>query len=210
MFFVRGQWCATSVLWIVFSLTHSRYSILPVIFLNGILHLNVSKKSYTTKLFNDFVNDLLNFITLYCGPNSVLIIDNASVHHSEELWNIVKEWYAASSLTTQWASNTLTTAVCTSYTFLLICQISTPLRRLSYQSNHRFVWTVTICSQSWVVRRDWSLCYNLVCNVLSDTYEGCRLVPSCRLPFVDAKMYDNIHYLHIYSINNEKCFIHIV
>lgn len=61
-----------------------------MISLDGILHLNVFKKSYTVKSFNDFVDGLLNYMTLYSSLNSVLI-NNANIHHSEELQDIVEK-----------------------------------------------------------------------------------------------------------------------
>ncbi|KAJ3803683.1 hypothetical protein F5876DRAFT_19429, partial [Lentinula aff. lateritia] len=58
----------------------SRYSILPAISLSGVLYLDVYDHSVKAVDFNIFVNALLDQINPFPGPNSVIIMDNASIH----------------------------------------------------------------------------------------------------------------------------------
>ena len=63
-----------------------RWSILPAITINGYLAWEVYQDSFTTERFNRFIRqDLMPYMNAYPGPRSVLIMDNASIHHSEEL-----------------------------------------------------------------------------------------------------------------------------
>jgi len=66
-----------------------RYSILPALSLDGILHLDVEGRSYTAMMFNDFVNGLLDNTNPFPGRNSVVVMDNASIHKSVELEEMV-------------------------------------------------------------------------------------------------------------------------
>ena len=63
----------------------SRWSILPVLGINGFLHYEVFHRSYNTERFNDFIERLLPMMTLFPGPRSVLLLDNCRTHHSREL-----------------------------------------------------------------------------------------------------------------------------
>jgi hypothetical protein len=63
-FFIRGQ----------------KYSILPALSLDGILHLEVLDHSFSGKEFADFVEGVLNQMQPWPLPNSVLVMDNASIH----------------------------------------------------------------------------------------------------------------------------------
>ena len=66
-----------------------RYSILPALSLDGILHLDVEDRSYTAAMFNDFVDGLLDNMNPFPGRNSVAVMDNASIHKSPELEEMV-------------------------------------------------------------------------------------------------------------------------
>lgn len=69
----------------------SRYSILPGISLDGVLHLEVLPQSYTAETFLQFVDALLDRMNPFPQRNSVLVIDNASVHHSQALRAMVED-----------------------------------------------------------------------------------------------------------------------
>ena len=43
--------------------------------------------------FIDFIDVLLDNMSTYPGCNSVIIMDNASIHHSDGLWGFVEAWY---------------------------------------------------------------------------------------------------------------------
>jgi len=62
-----------------------RYSMLPALSLNGILHLDVREQSYTGASFNAFIDGLLDVMNPFPQKNSVIVMDNASIHKSEEL-----------------------------------------------------------------------------------------------------------------------------
>jgi len=65
------------------------YSILPALSLDGILHLDVQDSSYTTVTFNSFVDALLDNMNPFPGRNSVIVMDNASIHKSADLEQMV-------------------------------------------------------------------------------------------------------------------------
>lgn len=63
-----------------------RWSILPAITLEGYVAWRVYHGSFTTALFNEFIEQqLLPFMRPFPAPCSVLVMDNHSIHHSEEL-----------------------------------------------------------------------------------------------------------------------------
>ena len=61
-------------------MVYPRYSILPALSLDGILHLEVLDHSFSGKEFADFVEGVLNQMQPWPLPNSVLVMDNASIH----------------------------------------------------------------------------------------------------------------------------------
>ncbi|THU97005.1 hypothetical protein K435DRAFT_663402 [Dendrothele bispora CBS 962.96] len=73
-----------------FDLLSSRYSMLPALSLDGILHLEVKKKSYTSESFNAFIDTLLDNMNPFPQNNSVLIMDNASIRKSAELREMIE------------------------------------------------------------------------------------------------------------------------
>lgn len=73
-YFVRGQ----------------RYSVLPAISLDGVLHLDILTQSWTSDEFRLFVDILLDKMNPYPEKNSVLVLDNASVHHFDDLREMVE------------------------------------------------------------------------------------------------------------------------
>ncbi|TFK59245.1 hypothetical protein BDN72DRAFT_743395, partial [Pluteus cervinus] len=70
-----------------------RYSILPAISLSGVLHLDIITCSWPAVEFRKFIECLLDNMNPYPEPNSVLIMDNASAHHFEELRELVEARY---------------------------------------------------------------------------------------------------------------------
>ena len=63
---------------------------LPALSLDGILHLDVLDRSYTSQLFNEFVDGLLDNMNPFPARNSVLVMDNASIHKSLVLQQMVE------------------------------------------------------------------------------------------------------------------------
>ena len=59
--------------------------------LDGILHLAIQDRPYTAVQFNSFVEALLDTMNPFPQPNSVLMMDNVSIHKSQELRQMVEE-----------------------------------------------------------------------------------------------------------------------
>ncbi|KAF8979996.1 hypothetical protein BDQ17DRAFT_1218052, partial [Cyathus striatus] len=64
--------------------------VLPALSLDGVLHLDVIPCSWTAALFNGFIDGLLNNMNLFPGKNSVIVMDNASIHKSPNLRPLVE------------------------------------------------------------------------------------------------------------------------
>ena len=62
-----------------------RHQILPAYTQEGVLCSRVFKGSTDGAVFEDFIEQLLNHCRPYPEPNSVLVMDNASFHHSERI-----------------------------------------------------------------------------------------------------------------------------
>ncbi|KAH9028439.1 hypothetical protein EDB83DRAFT_2230031, partial [Lactarius deliciosus] len=65
--------------------------VLPTISLSGILHIDVLTRSWSGEEFKIYVEVLLDNMNPYPQSNSVLVMDNASLHHFEGLREIVEE-----------------------------------------------------------------------------------------------------------------------
>ena len=64
---------------------NKRYHILPAYTQDGILFSCIFQGSTDASLFEDFIEELLCHCGKYPGPNSVLVMDNASFHHSDRI-----------------------------------------------------------------------------------------------------------------------------
>lgn len=58
--------------------------------LDGILYLAIQDQPYTAIQFNSFIDALLDGMNPFPQPNSVIIMDNASIHKSAELREMVE------------------------------------------------------------------------------------------------------------------------
>ena len=58
----------------------TKYTILPALSLDGILHLEVVENAITGNIFHQFIQGLLPQMNEWPLPNSVLIVDNAVIH----------------------------------------------------------------------------------------------------------------------------------
>ncbi|KAJ8509197.1 hypothetical protein ONZ45_g8604 [Pleurotus djamor] len=75
-FFVRGQ----------------RYSILPILTLDGIITYDIIHGSVTSERFLKFLREFVMPLTNpYPGPRSILVLDNCAIHHSEEIRALVED-----------------------------------------------------------------------------------------------------------------------
>jgi hypothetical protein len=68
----------------------TRYSVLPALSLDGILHLKIVEGSFTGPLFQQFVCGLLDAMNPFPEPNSVLVMDNAAIHRSPNVREMVE------------------------------------------------------------------------------------------------------------------------
>jgi hypothetical protein len=62
-----------------------RYQILPAYAQDGILLTRVFRGSTDAAVFEDFIDELLHHCGRWPEPKSVLVMDNASFHHSERI-----------------------------------------------------------------------------------------------------------------------------
>ena len=74
-----------------FAFQGTKYSMLPALSLDGILHLVVLKNAITSEDFWQFVEGLLPHMNKWPLPNLVLIIDNAAIHKVEGICEMVEE-----------------------------------------------------------------------------------------------------------------------
>ena len=66
---------------------------LPALSLDGILWCKVVEGAFNTGSFNDFIADLVQCMQPFPNRNSVIIMDNARIHKSPELVELVKsQW----------------------------------------------------------------------------------------------------------------------
>jgi transposase len=69
-----------------------RWSVLPALGHEGYLCHMIHQGSITSEIFLEFVEgSLLPLCSAYPGPRSVLILDNARIHHSDQLQELCKE-----------------------------------------------------------------------------------------------------------------------
>jgi DDE superfamily endonuclease len=91
----NGTTQPSTLFMLVFPNLYRRYSILPALSLDGIIGLEVLDRSFTAATFNKFVEGLLDQMNPWPQKNSVIIMDNASIHKSEELRAMIEDRYAS-------------------------------------------------------------------------------------------------------------------
>ena len=74
-----------------FTFRGTKYSMLPALSLDGMLHLEVVENAITGDVFRRFVQGLLPRMNAWPLPNSVLVIDNASIHKVAGIREMVEE-----------------------------------------------------------------------------------------------------------------------
>ncbi|KAI0078063.1 hypothetical protein K474DRAFT_1582734, partial [Panus rudis PR-1116 ss-1] len=70
-----------------------RFSVLPALSLDGILHLEILDHAFTGETFLDFIEGLLGRMQPWPQANSVLVMDNATIHHVAGLQELVEGRY---------------------------------------------------------------------------------------------------------------------
>ncbi|KAF9222260.1 hypothetical protein BS17DRAFT_708706 [Gyrodon lividus] len=67
----------------------THYSIVPILTLDGIIPYDIVEGSVTSDCFIQFLHKQLPLMNPFSGPQSVLILDNCQIHHSEDIWRLV-------------------------------------------------------------------------------------------------------------------------
>ncbi|KAF8835084.1 hypothetical protein BDN67DRAFT_913651 [Paxillus ammoniavirescens] len=67
-----------------------RYSVLPALSVDGIIALDIFEGSVNKDHFLPFIRNQAPKLTPYPGPRSVVVMDNASIHHDDEVRQIVE------------------------------------------------------------------------------------------------------------------------
>jgi transposase len=78
---------------LVYSFKRSeRWSLLPAITVDGYLSYTIFQGSITSEILEDFLEcSVLPHCTAYPGPNSVIVLDNASIHRSERVRELCRQ-----------------------------------------------------------------------------------------------------------------------
>jgi transposase len=74
--------------------------------MSGVLSCKIVEGSFTTPLFKGFLEGLLNEMQPYPAPNSVIVMDNAKIHRSPEIREIIEARYE-STLTRSCCANSI-------------------------------------------------------------------------------------------------------
>jgi hypothetical protein len=69
----------------------NRYSLLPALALDGIVHVQLVEGSFTSALFSGFIKDLLDEMQPFPSPKSVIVMDNARIHKDPEILESIIE-----------------------------------------------------------------------------------------------------------------------
>lgn len=67
------------------------YSVLPALSHDGILALDIIEGSYNTKTFKKFIRNLLDQMSVFPGPRSVVVLDNCRIHKSKVITDMIYE-----------------------------------------------------------------------------------------------------------------------
>ena len=59
--------------------------------LGGILHCDIQVGAYTAEAFDDFIEGLLAVLCPFPQRNSVLVMDNAAIHKSDQLLQMCED-----------------------------------------------------------------------------------------------------------------------
>ena len=58
--------------------------------MDGILHLDIKEQSFTGDTFKEFISGLLDNMNPYPEKNSVIIMDNGSIHHVQGVREMIE------------------------------------------------------------------------------------------------------------------------
>lgn len=63
---------------------------LPALSLDGVLHLDIINDAWRGETFYNFIDALLDNMNPFPQHNSVIVMDNASIHHSPEIRELIE------------------------------------------------------------------------------------------------------------------------
>ena len=78
------------IIFLISCLILDRYSILPALSLDGILHVKVLDHLIAGADFLTFIKGLLEQMQPWSLPNSVLVMDNAAIHRVDGIHEMIK------------------------------------------------------------------------------------------------------------------------
>ena len=64
---------------------------LPALSLDGTLYLTAQRDAYKSDDFVCFISSLLDAMNPYLARNSVVVMDNVSIHKAECLWPMIEQ-----------------------------------------------------------------------------------------------------------------------
>ena len=68
----------------------SRFSVLPEMALNGIIHCDIVEGAFETELFYTFISHLLDVMEPFTAPNSVIVMDNCQIHKHPDILKLIE------------------------------------------------------------------------------------------------------------------------
>ena len=71
---------------------------LPALSLDGILTVKIVEGSFTTERFEEFIDGLLDHMTPFPGPNSVIVMDNCRIHRARSVREMIEERFVTMCL----------------------------------------------------------------------------------------------------------------
>jgi hypothetical protein len=54
--------------------------------------MDVQEGSFTSASFSSFIKGLLDVMSPYPGPNSVIVMDNCNIHKNQETLDMIEAW----------------------------------------------------------------------------------------------------------------------
>jgi hypothetical protein len=92
-FFIRGKRYVNDSLLKSSIYLYYRYSLLPALSLDGIIYAQIIEGSFSTPSFLEFIQGVLAKMNPFPAKNSVLIMDNARIHHNPIMLEMIQEKY---------------------------------------------------------------------------------------------------------------------
>ena len=71
-----------------------RYSVLPALWLDGVIWLKIVEGSFTTDLFTNFIKGLLMQMNDFPQHKSVIVMDNCHIHKGEHIMSLIETRYS--------------------------------------------------------------------------------------------------------------------